>query len=47
MDNQRDSDWIEALEATALSADEEAEALTSIPVEGDIGRTESDEMIYS
>jgi len=26
MDHQRDSDWIEPLEATALSDDEEAES---------------------
>ena len=36
MDHQRDSVWIEPLEATTLSDDEEAEAQTTISVEGDI-----------
>ena len=36
MDHQRDSDWIEPLEATALPADEETEAQTSVSVEGDM-----------
>ena len=36
MDHQRDSVGIEPLEATALSADEEAEAQTPVSVEGDM-----------
>ncbi len=39
MDHQRDSDWIEPLEATALSADEEAESQTPVSIEGDMNRT--------
>ena len=34
MDNKSDSVWIEPLEATALSADEEAETQTPVFVEG-------------
>ena len=34
MDHQRDSDWIEPLGATALSADEETETQTPVSVEG-------------
>ena len=41
MDHQRDSCWIEPLEATALSADEEAEAQTTISVEGAMNWTAS------
>jgi hypothetical protein len=36
MDQQRDSDWIEPLEATALSADEEAETQTPVSLEDDM-----------
>ena len=36
MDHQRDSGWIEPLEATTLSADEETEAQTPISLEGDM-----------
>ena len=36
MDHQRDSDWIEPLEAPALSADEEAEVQTPVSIEGDM-----------
>ncbi len=36
MDHQRDSGWIEPLEATALSDDEEAETQTPVSVEGDM-----------
>ena len=36
MDHQRDSGWIEPLEATALSADEETDTQTPVPVEGDM-----------
>jgi hypothetical protein len=39
MYNQRDSVWIEPLEATALSADEEAEAQTPVSIEGDMNWT--------
>ena len=39
MDHQRDSVWIEPLEATALSADEEAESQTPVSLEGDMNRT--------
>jgi len=38
MDQQRDSGWIEPLEATALSMDEEAEAKTPVSIEGDMNR---------
>jgi len=36
MDRQSDSVWIEPLEATALSADEETETQTPVSIEGDI-----------
>ena len=36
MDHQRDTDWIEPLEATALSVDEETEAQTPVSIEGDM-----------
>lgn len=36
MDHQRDSDWIDPLEATALSAYEETEAQTPVSFEGDM-----------
>ncbi len=36
MDHQCDSVWIEPLEATALSTDEEAKAQTTISVEGNM-----------
>jgi hypothetical protein len=36
MDNQSDSVWIEPLEATALSADEETDTQTSVSLEGDM-----------
>jgi|CXWL01.1.fsa_nt_gi hypothetical protein len=39
MDNQRNPGWIEPLEATALSTDEEAEAQTPVSLEGDMNRT--------
>ena len=39
MDHQRDSGWIEPLEATALSDDEEGEAQTPVSVEGDMNWT--------
>jgi hypothetical protein len=42
MDNQGDSVWIEPLEATALSADEETETQTSISVEGDMNWTDQE-----
>ena len=41
MDHQRDSVWIEPLEATALSADEETETQTPVSLEGDMRTTES------
>ena len=47
MDHQRDSGWIEPLEAAALSADEETESKTPVSAQGDVRRTESDEMICS
>ena len=39
MDHQRDTDWIEPLEAPALSTDEEAEAQTPVSLEGDMNYT--------
>ena len=36
MDHQRDTDWIEPLEATTLSADEEAKTQTPVSAEGDM-----------
>ena len=39
MDHQRDSDWIEPLEATTLSDDEEAETQTPVSLEGDMSWT--------
>jgi len=39
MDHQRDSGWIEPLEATTLSDDEEAEPQTSVSREGDMNST--------
>ena len=39
MDNQRDSGWIEPLEATTLSADEETKTQTPILPESDINQT--------
>jgi hypothetical protein len=39
MDQQRDSDWIEPLEATALSDDEEVESQTPVSIEGDMSWT--------
>ena len=47
MDHQCDSGWIEPLEATALSAHEEKETQTPVFIEGDVSRTESDEMVCS
>ena len=47
MDHQRDTGWIEPLEATALSADEEAEAQTSVSLEGDMRLSERDEILIS
>ena len=47
MDRQRDSGWIEPLEATALSADEEAESQTPVSVEGHMRLTEKDEILIS
>jgi hypothetical protein len=47
MDHQRDTGWIEPLEATALSADEEAEAQTSVSLEGDMRLSEQDEILIS
>ena len=41
MDHQRDSGWIEPLEATALSADEEVEAQTPVSAEGAMNWTGS------
>jgi len=40
MDHKSDSVWIEPLEATALSTDEEAKIQTSVFVEGHVRRTE-------
>ncbi len=39
MDHQRDSLWIEPLEATALSANEETEAQTPVSIEGNMNWT--------
>ena len=39
MDHQRDSVWIEPLEATALSDDEEADTQTPVSLEDDMNRT--------
>jgi hypothetical protein len=36
MDHQRDSVWIEPLEATALSADEETKTQTPVSIEGNM-----------
>ena len=36
MDHPRDSGWIEPLEATALSTDEEAKTQTPVSIEGDM-----------
>lgn len=36
MDHQRDSDWIEPLEAPTLSMDEETETQTPISIEADL-----------
>ena len=36
MDRQRDSDWMEPLEATTLSDDEEAETQTPVSFEGNV-----------
>ena len=47
MDHQRDSDWIEPLEATALSIDEEAKAQTPVSLEGDMRLTEKDKILIS
>ena len=47
MDHQRDSGWIEPLEATALSVDEETETQAPISVEGDMRLTEQDEILIS
>ena len=47
MDHQRDSGWIDPLEAIALSADEEAEAQTPVSAEGDMRLTEQDEILIS
>ena len=41
MDNQSDSAWIEPLETTALSADDEAKTQTSVSLEGDMNCTGS------
>jgi hypothetical protein len=41
MDNQSDSVWIEPLEATALSADEEADTQTPVSIEGEVNWTKS------
>ena len=45
MDHPRDSVWIETMEATALSADEETDTQTPVSLEGDLRQTESDEMV--
>ena len=39
MDYQRDSGWIEPLEATALSMDEETKTQTPVSIEGDMNWT--------
>jgi hypothetical protein len=36
MDHQRDTGWIEPLEATALSADEETDTQTPVSLEGNM-----------
>ena len=41
MDHQRDSGWIEPLEATALSADEETDTQTPVSIEADLNWTRS------
>ena len=47
MDHQRDSVWIESLEATALSADEEKDTQTPVSLEGDMRLTEKVEILIS
>jgi hypothetical protein len=47
MDHQCYSDWIESLEATALSMDEETKTQTPVFVEGDMRLTEQDEILIS
>ena len=46
-DHQRDSGWIKPLEATALSADEEAEAQTPVSLKGNMNRVDQYLIVYS
>ena len=47
MDYQCNSVWIDPLEATALSADEETEAQTPVSVEGNMIGLDQDFIVHS
>ena len=47
MDQQRDSGWIEPLEATALSVDEEIKTQTPVSVESTMNGLDQEFIVYS